>query len=107
MPHIYKYYYGTKAGGLKAKATNLREHGKDFYARIGRDGGFAGHTGGFFANPALARIAGSKGGRNSYKGFRAVREDEEGNRYYRHTDTGQMYVRRKGNKSLEPAELVR
>lgn len=56
---------GTKAGGLKAAQTNKELHGSDFYSRIGRMGGQAGHTGGFAYNPALARIAGAKGGRNS------------------------------------------
>lgn len=45
---------GTKAGGMKAKATNLLLHGDDFYHRIGKKGGQNGHTGGFAANPALA-----------------------------------------------------
>ncbi len=56
---------GTKAGGLKAKATNLKLHGQDFYQRIGKKGGQNGHTGGFASNPALARVAGGKGGRIS------------------------------------------
>lgn len=56
---------GTKAGGLKAARTNLERHGSGFYARIGAKGGRNGHTGGFAANPALARIAGRKGGRMS------------------------------------------
>lgn len=59
---------GTKAGGLKAAATNIRKYGADFYRNIGRDGGRNGHTGGFAANPALARIAGAKGGRISRRG---------------------------------------
>ena len=46
---------GTKAGGMKA-------------AQIGRKGGQNGHTGGFAANPELARIAGAKGGRISRRG---------------------------------------
>lgn len=54
---------GTKAGGMKAKATNLLLHGDDFYQRIGKKGGQNSHVGGFGANPALARIAGGKGGR--------------------------------------------
>ena len=53
---------GTKAGGMKAAATNKTKYGKDFYANIGRKGGQNGHTGGFAANPALAKIAGAKGG---------------------------------------------
>ncbi len=56
---------GTKAGGQKAAATNKARHGSDFYAKIGRKGGQNGRTGGFAANPALARIAGAKGGRIS------------------------------------------
>lgn len=58
---------GTKAGGLKTARTNLERHGSDFYARIGAKGGRNGHTGGFAANPELARIAGRKGGRISSK----------------------------------------
>lgn len=56
---------GTKAGGKKAAATNKARHGSDFYAKIGRKGGQNGTTGGFAANPELARIAGAKGGRIS------------------------------------------
>lgn len=56
---------GTKAGGIKAAATNKAKFGSDFYAKIGRKGGQRGHTGGFAANPQLARIAGAKGGRVS------------------------------------------
>lgn len=56
---------GTKAGGQKARNTNYERHGKDFYKRIGQIGGRNGHTGGFAANPALAKIAGKKGGKIS------------------------------------------
>lgn len=56
---------GTKQGGVKAAATNKSKHGADFYARIGAKGGRNGNTGGFAANPELARIAGAKGGRIS------------------------------------------
>lgn len=59
---------GTRAGGLKAAATNLERQGKDFYRRIGSQGGKNGHTGGFAANPELARIAGAKGGKISRRG---------------------------------------
>ena len=58
---------GTKAGGLKAAKANL-ERDPDFYRKIGRKGGQAGHTGGFAANPELARIAGAKGGKISKRG---------------------------------------
>lgn len=56
---------GTLEGGKKAAKTNILKYGKDFYARIGEKGGRNGHTGGFASNPALARIAGAKGGRKS------------------------------------------
>ena len=59
---------GTKAGGLKAKITNLERHGEDFYRNIGRKGGKAGRTGGFYANRDLARIAGAKGRKISRRG---------------------------------------
>lgn len=59
---------GTKAGGMKAAKTNKKLHGEDFYAQIGRKGGRNGHTGGFAANPELAREAGRKGGLKSKRG---------------------------------------
>ena len=55
---------GTKLGGQKAAAKNLQRE-PDFYKRIGAIGGKRGTTGGFAANPELARIAGAKGGRIS------------------------------------------
>lgn len=55
---------GTKAGGLKAAKKNLARD-PQFYAKIGAKGGKNGKTGGFAANPELARIAGAKGGRIS------------------------------------------
>lgn len=62
---------GTKTGGLKAAAKNLQKD-PDFYAKIGRKGGQNGRTGGFAANPELARIAGAKGGRISRRKKTAV-----------------------------------
>jgi uncharacterized protein len=56
---------GTKDGGKRAADTNKKKHGADFYARIGAMGGKKGHTGGFYANRELARLAGAKGGRIS------------------------------------------
>ena len=38
---------GTKAGGLKARATNYQRYGKDHYRRIGAIGGRKSNTGGF------------------------------------------------------------
>ncbi len=59
---------GTRMGGAKAAATNKTKYGRDFYARIGAMGGKAGHTGGFYANRDLARVAGRKGGLKSRRG---------------------------------------
>ena len=58
----------TKIGGQRAAATIKRLHGDDFYARIGKKGGQNGHTGGFAANPELARVVGRKGGLISRRG---------------------------------------
>lgn len=59
---------GTIEGGKKAAKTNLERHGANFFKEIGRKGGK--HTGkkGFALNPALARVAGAKGGRNGRRG---------------------------------------
>ena len=56
---------GTKIGGLRARETNRKKYGDNFYRIIGSKGGQNGHTGGFAARPELARIAGAKGGRIS------------------------------------------
>ena len=56
---------GTKIGGQKAAKKNRELYGDNFYRMIGSKGGQNGHTGGFAANPALARVAGAKGGRIS------------------------------------------
>jgi len=63
---------GTKTGGKRAGETNKRKYGKDYYAKIGKIGGKNGHTGGFFANRELARIAGAKGGRISRRGKKVI-----------------------------------
>lgn len=66
---------GTRAGGLKAAATNKKRNGEDFFARIGKKGGSViGKTGGFASDKTgkdgltgreRARIAGAIGGRKS------------------------------------------
>jgi general stress protein YciG len=56
---------GNRIGGKKAAATNKRLFGEDWYRQIGKLGGQAGHTGGFYNNPELASRAGAKGGRIS------------------------------------------
>lgn len=53
---------GTKEGGAKAKITNYKKYGQNFYKKIGAKGGKLGTTGGFYANRELASIAGRKGG---------------------------------------------
>lgn len=58
---------GTRIGGLKTASTILARN-PNHYSDIGRKGGANGHTGGFAANPGLARIAGAKGGRISRRG---------------------------------------
>ena len=68
---------GTKAGGMKAAATNKAKHGADFYAKIGAKGGHNGRTGGFAANPDLARIAGAKGGRISRRTKKSVQSTDK------------------------------
>ena len=68
---------GTKAGAAKARATNLKKHGADFYKRIGAKGGKLGRTGGFASSLVgddgmtgrqRAIEAGRKGGRISRRG---------------------------------------
>ena len=66
---------GTKKGGQAAAQTNKTKYGSDFYAKIGARGGKMGHTGGFYANRELARIAGARGGRIS----RRTKKTEETN----------------------------
>ena len=62
---------GTVKGGKKAAKTNIKRHGKDYYANIGRKGGRASGSGGFASNKIgrdgltgvqRAKIAGAKGG---------------------------------------------
>lgn len=61
---------GTKAGGLKARETNIKLHGIDFYKRIGSMGGKAGDPTkkGFASNIERAKKAGAKGGKISKRG---------------------------------------
>ena len=68
---------GTKAGGLKAKKKNIELYGKGFYKIIGSKGGQNGHTGGFAANPALAIVAGAKGGRKSKRGPEGTQKEKK------------------------------
>lgn len=65
---------GTIAGGIKARATNYKKYGKDFYREIGRKGGSRSTNGGFASQKVgkdgltgqqRAQIAGKKGGLKS------------------------------------------
>lgn len=58
---------GTYEGGIKARETNYKNNGKDFYVNIGAIGGRktmaqGAKPKGFAANRELARTAGKKGG---------------------------------------------
>lgn len=59
---------GTLEGGRAAARTNKKLYGKDFYRNIGSKGGKISKTGGFYANPELAKTAGAIGGRISKRG---------------------------------------
>ena len=61
---------GSKLGGLKARETNIKLHGIDFYKRIGSMGGKAGDPSkkGFASNIERAKKAGAKGGKISKRG---------------------------------------
>lgn len=62
---------GTKAGGIKARETNLERYGEDYYQNIGYKGGSAEHLypRGFAAMPQWKRQqAGAKGGKKSKRG---------------------------------------
>ena len=57
---------GTKAGAMKAKETNLKRYGKDFYKTIGKRGGENGHgMKGFALDKERASRAGRIGGKKS------------------------------------------
>lgn len=58
----------TKAGGIKAAETNKRDHGENFYSKIGALGGkIKNKNKGFGSNRELAKIAGSKGGKKRHE----------------------------------------
>jgi uncharacterized protein len=62
---------GTSEGGKAAAVTNRARHGKDFYKRIGADGGKNSTTGGFWhakhvlKDDQFIRDTGALGGRVS------------------------------------------
>lgn len=82
---------GTKAGGIKAAATNKKKYGNDFYKINGAKGGRNGHTGGFAANPALAAVAGSRGGKNSRRGWKLQYQTKD-SLVFENTKTGEFDI---------------
>lgn len=56
---------GNKAGGDKARETNKKKYGENFYRIIGAKGGQISRGGGFASSRELAMEAGSKGGKAS------------------------------------------
>lgn len=73
---------GTRQGGLKARESNIKRHGEDFYKRIGSIGGHKSTTGGFASDERgsdgltgreRARVAGKKGGEISRRKVRGAK----------------------------------
>jgi uncharacterized protein len=67
---------GTQAGGIKARDTNKKKYGNDFYSKMGAIGGKKTGIKGFALNRELARTAGAKGGKLSRRG-RAIKTVKE------------------------------
>ena len=63
----------TKAGAAKSTARLLAKD-PDYFKKIGSIGGRNSSTGGFAANPALAVIAGRKGGSISRRKKKTITE---------------------------------
>ena len=76
---------GNIEGGRKARETNLKRHGQDYYKQIGAIGGRNGHTGGFAADHDRAKLAGSIGGLISSRG------KQEPRKFIISTDGGHLY----------------
>lgn len=69
---------GTRQGGVKARQTNYKRHGKDFYKSIGKRGGLQHRpdTRPFKTNPDLAKRAGRLGGLKRWAKYRKDKKDE-------------------------------
>lgn len=86
MPAYRKGTPGYEKTREKLRKTLIEKYGseeemKKFFREIGALGGHNGHTGGFAANPELARKAGSKGGMISRRGFKLIDEDDKSFHY--------------------------
>jgi len=66
---------GNAAGGIKARDTNLKKYGKDFYRIQGHKGGVKSRGGGFaYGDHTLAKEAGSTGGKRGKRGFKLLED---------------------------------
>ncbi|UOF77986.1 small hydrophilic plant seed protein [Caudoviricetes sp.] len=69
---------GTKEGALKARDTNIQNHGADFYKKIGSKSWKnpeRSHKTGFALNPELAVEAGRKGGKKTKSEYKTQKEE--------------------------------
>lgn len=72
---------GDEVATAKWKNTMRKKYGgvdgvHNMMRIIGSKGGQNGHTGGFAANPALARVAGAKGGKISRRGPEGTQKEK-------------------------------
>ena len=72
---------GSVKGGKLAAKTNKKRYGRNFYAEIGAKGGKNSNTGGTYGRPEFASRIGSIGGRRSKRGYRLIKESEDGLHY--------------------------
>lgn len=89
---------GTVEGGRKTAATVYKKYGKDYYHHIGSIGGKNGHTGGFAANPELAKIAGRKGGQISKRGAGGKTRSDKGGKHMKRDSIYWKILEEQGRK---------
>lgn len=66
---------GTKTGGAKARDTNIKLYGKDYYRKISSKGGSAkGVNKGWYQDKARAKAAGAKGGAKRWEGRLGIQQ---------------------------------
>lgn len=88
---------GHKQALKKWRKTMIEHYGsveayKEFLRERGAKGGRNGCTGGFYANPELARIAGAKGGKTSRRNYTYVGRTIFGGKKYINEKTGELEV---------------